>query len=117
MLELTLFVLLSLSLFIAAFPLKNWLEIKRAEKLNAKFDQWLSEKPSLEEYCTEHHQDSKNPQCFFCSATRQGKTLKATIEGEVVFGLYNNKCINHHNYFGYYCSRCGTELYRTKVKI
>lgn len=117
MLGISLVLILAILLLIAAFPLKNWLAIKSSEKIKGRLNQWLLEKPTLVEYCQEHNQDVDNPHCFFCGAHRQGKVLKASIDEEISYGMYNNHSKGHLNYLGYHCSRCNTELYRNVINL
>ena len=98
----------------AAFPLKNWLEIKRTKKMKSHWEQWFAEKNSLEEYCAQNHQDIQSPMCLYCGSNRQGKIIRATLDDKVDYGYYNNRIIGSIQYLSYHCSRCGTELYRAK---
>ena len=82
---------LAILFFIAALPLKNWLEIKTAKKERQKWDGWLNSKPNLETYCKEHQQDPKNPSCDYCGSSKQLPRIDKSIPYEPIFGFVDNR--------------------------
>jgi hypothetical protein len=108
--------LISLLFLIAALPLKNWLEIQRIKKIDKKWSNWLKEKPTREEYCSETNQNIENINCDFCGTNRQLPNLEMVIIHNPKFGIINNK-FNRHSYFkNYICTGCGAQLYRERYE-
>ena len=100
---------------IAALPLKNYLEIKRFKKIQKKWDNWLSKKPNLVEYCKEHKQGIENPLCDYCGAKRHISHIEYSITNIKKFGLINNSYDGNCHYKTFICSGCGSQLYREKT--
>ncbi len=106
---------LAILFFIAALPLKNWLEIKTAKKEREKWDGWLNSKPNLETYCKEHQQDPKNPSCDYCGSSKQLPRIDKSIPYEPIFGFVDNDVKKTSHYRSYICTKCGSELYREMI--
>jgi hypothetical protein len=112
---------LSLAIFIVAFliaglPLKNWLEINRVNKKELRWMNWLIEKPSKAEYCNMYKQNADNIKCDFCGAGRQLPSLEMVITYKPQFGIFNNTFVKYSHFKAYFCSGCGTELYRERYE-
>ena len=103
---------LTITFFLAALPLKNYLEINKVRKKEKKWIDWLRDKPSKEQYCHLHNQRLESITCDYCGATRQYPSLQMVMINEPKFGLINNS-FNKYLYFKtYICPGCNAELYR-----
>ena len=101
-------------IFIFYYPVPNFQKIYLHKKNKAKWDRWLSGNLSHEEYVTKYPGQEQGITCHFCSSTRQGHQLHQAIAKSMHFGFIENK-INSKNthYLSHYCSRCGSELFRS----
>jgi hypothetical protein len=105
-------VILIVAILIASLPLKNWLEIKIAQKKEWHWKRWLEEKPNKAEYCKINNLQADNIQCNFCGASRQLPSLKTVIQTNLKFGIFNNRFDKNRYFKAHICSGCGTELFR-----
>jgi len=101
--------------FIAALPLKNWLEIKSAKSEEKNWTKWLKGKPNLEDYCKAHNQDISTPTCDYCGSKKQLPRIEKSIPFEPRFGIVDNNIQKTSHYRAYICTKCGSELYREMV--
>jgi hypothetical protein len=101
---------------VSALPLKNLLEIKRVREKELRWERWLGERPSKEEYCKTHGQDLENITCDFCGAKRQLPSLEMVITHKPKFGILNNTFDKYSHFKTFICSGCGTELYRERYE-
>ena len=109
--------MLCIGLFIAAFPLKNWHDIKKNDQKKEIWDQWLSERPNKLDYCRLHNQDvEKKIGCDYCEETRQMPSLEMVIPSQIKFGMISNTRTKYLHYKTYVCPRCSSELYREKYE-
>jgi len=108
--------ILCVGLFIWAFPLKNWLEIERVRKKDKNWSNWLSEKPSRQEYCLRTNQSIENIKCDYCNSSRQIASLEMVITFQPKFGFISNRFDKYSHFKSYICSGCGTQLYRERYE-
>ena len=106
--------LLAAVLFLAAFPLKNYLEIKKVRNKEIKWMNWLGSRPSKAEYIALHHQNFENIICDYCGVRRQYPSLEMVMTNEPKFGFINNSFNKYVHFKTYICSGCNTELYRER---
>ena len=110
------FVLTSIAILLAAFPLRNWLEVRSVGKEDAEWSDWLSKKPGKEDYIATTNQQSKSIECNFCGSKRHLPKLEKKIAYKPKFGFINNK-IEKYSYFRtIICSGCGTQIYRERYE-
>ena len=110
------FVLTSIAILLAAFPLRNWLEIRWVQKEDADWSNWLSKKPSKDEYALATNQQSDSIKCNFCGSSRHLPRLEKKIAYQPKFGFINNK-IEKYTYFRtIICSGCGSQIYRERYE-
>lgn len=103
------------ALLFAAFPLRNYLEVRDMQKKTAHWMRWLSQKPNIEAYCEMHGQSPEAIECDFCKASRLASRIEMTIETGLQRGFFAN-CQGGHSYFkSYICSGCGTNLIRERI--
>lgn len=112
----TLIILLCIIFLIAALPLKNWLEVEQVRKKDAKWTNWLLEKPSRDEYCLKTNQTTENIKCDYCDSNRQLPSLEMVITYQPKFGLISNSFQKHSYFKTYICSGCGAQLYRERYE-
>jgi DNA-directed RNA polymerase subunit RPC12/RpoP len=110
------YIVYALVLIIAAFPFRNWLEIRGIKAKDAKWSAWLLEKPSREEYCQASNQNIDDIKCNYCSSDRQFSNLLATIPYQPKFGIMSNTLDKQSFFRTYICSGCGTQLYRERYE-
>jgi len=103
-------------IFIAAFPLKNHIEIKGYNKKKVFWDKWEAELPNLAEYCAQHSFDPAQPACDYCHSLKPKSRHEAKIPTKVEYGLYENKILEFTEYRSYFCWRCYSQLYREHTK-
>jgi|APCry1669189241_1035207.scaffolds.fasta_scaffold15963_3 hypothetical protein len=109
--------LLCIGIFIAAFPLKNWFEIKKNDKQKLVWDNWLSEKPSRAEYSRLHNQDINGLiSCDYCNEIRQVPRLEMVIPSGIKFGALYNTRNKYLHFKTYVCPQCNSELYRERYE-
>jgi hypothetical protein len=111
-----LLLLLIVALFIAAFPLKNHLEIKGYNEKKKFWDEWLNELPNLTEYCAQHSLDPAQPACDYCHSLKPKPRHEAKIPSNVQYGWYENKILEFTEYSSYSCWRCSSQLFREQIK-
>lgn len=111
-----LLLLFMVALFIAAFPLKNHLEIKGYKEKKKLWDKWLNELPNLAEYCSQHSLDPAHPICDYCHSSKPKPRYEAKIPSKVAYGFYENKILEFTEYSSYSCWRCSSQLYREQMK-
>ncbi len=110
------FILTSIAILLAAFPLRNWLEIKWIGKQDEEWSNWASKKPSKEEYIAATNQQSDNIECNFCGSNRHLPRLEKKIAYKPKFSFINNK-IEKYSYFRtIICSGCGSQIYRERYE-
>lgn len=73
---------------------------------------WLSERPSLIEYCELHPQFAFNQKCDYCGSGRQLPSLEMVMPNNLKFGLITNSFDRYLHFKSYICSQCGCDLYR-----
>jgi hypothetical protein len=110
------YIVFALLLLIAAFPLKNWLEIRGAKAKDAKWSAWLLERPSREEYCQKTNQSIDNIKCDYCGSDRQASNLIMVIPYQAKFGIMSNTYDRKSYFKTHICSKCGTQLYRERYE-
>jgi DNA-directed RNA polymerase subunit RPC12/RpoP len=104
----------SIIFLIAALPLKNWLEIKQAEKQDKRWSKWLLEKPSREAYCLSTNQEIDHIKCDYCGSNRQLSNLEAVLIYKPKFGFLSNTYEKRSFFRSYICSGCGTQIFRER---
>ena len=109
------YILIPVLLLLAAFPLKNWLEIRNFRKLDEKWTNRLNSLPSKAQYYLEHQQDSA-VLCNYCQFDRQRPHHLAVVPDKPQFGFISNIIAGESDYTVYSCGRCGTELYGQIIK-
>jgi len=108
------FILTSIAILLAALPLRNWLEIRWVGKEDAEWSNWLTKKPSKEDYIATTNQQSDNIKCNFCGSNRHLPRLEKKLAYKPKFGFINNK-IEKYSYFRtIICSGCGSQIYRER---
>ena len=112
----SLIAIVAVGFLILALPVKNWLEIKRVQKKDEKWSNWLLEKPTREEYCLKTNQSVEKISCDYCGATRLLPSLEMVISHKPKFGLINNTFDRYSHFKSYICSGCGTQLYRERYE-
>lgn len=112
----TLILCISLIFLIAAFPLKNWLEIVLVRKKDKKWSNWLLEKPSREEYCSKTNQSVENIKCDYCGSSRQVPSLEMVLTFQPKFGFISNTFQKYSHFKAYICSGCGMQLFRQRYE-
>ncbi|MEO0047481.1 MAG: hypothetical protein RLZZ410_440 [Pseudomonadota bacterium] len=104
--------------FIFYYPIPNLLKILDFKKKNKFWNEWLSRGLSHEEYIQKHHQDKDNAVCYFCNFERRGHQLHQALPKEITFGGIQNSISDKNIHFlSFYCSRCGSELYRHSHEV
>lgn len=106
--------LLVITIFFAALPLRNWLEIRRAKIYIKKWDRWLEQKPSKTKFL--HKLSGATICCDYCNNIRQFVELEMVLPANPTFGLIHNSHSKSLYYKRFICSGCGTELYREKYE-
>lgn len=112
--ELTLIIIACTLFFLAAFPLKNYLEIKAYEKKEKYWINWLHEKPGKQEYCDKYSQSEEGLSCDYCGSQRQLPRLEAALVHKPNFGIITNTYKHNYYFRSYLCCGCGTELFRER---
>lgn len=108
----TVILTLSVVIFLAAFPLKNYLSLKKIKKDEKKWLEWLAERPTIEDYCQIHNFSLQAPQCDYCKNDRLMQNLEMVLPYEPQFGFMDLH-ISKYSYFKtYVCSQCGSQTYR-----
>jgi len=110
-----LYLLYPVLILIAAYPLRNWLEIRGYRKLDQKWSNQLNELPSKEAYRLKHQQGELII-CDYCGSNRQGSHLLATVPYRPQFGLIANAMPIESSFRVYSCSGCGTRLYGERIE-
>jgi ribosomal protein S27E len=107
---------ISLLILMAAYPLRNWLEIRMIKKQDLKWSNWLSEKPSRDEFAMLTNQNNDVIKCNFCGSHRHLPRLEKQIAYKPKFGFINNK-IDMYSYFTtIICTGCGSQIYRERYE-
>lgn len=109
-----LLILFPLLFFLAAYPLKNWLEIRSVKKLDAQWTTRIKSLPSKDRYCSEHQRDEVIF-CEYCDFDRQRPYEVATVPKVPQWGFIANKLTGESDYRIDACARCGTKLYGQKI--
>ena len=109
------YILIPVLFFLAAYPLKNWLEIREFRKLEEKWAKRLNGLPNKVQYCLEHQQDG-TVICNYCKFDRQRPYQLAVVPNEPQFGFISNVLTGESEFTVYSCARCGTELYGEVIK-
>lgn len=103
------------AIFIAAFPLKNYLAIKKIRKDEEKWLHWLAERPNAEQYCKLHNFDIQSPLCDYCKNDRLAPSLEMVLPYQPRFGPIE-LTVSKYSYFKtYVCSKCGSQAYREQT--
>ena len=110
------YILIPVLFFLAAYPLRNWIEIREFRKLEEKWTKRLNSLPSKVQYYLEHQQD-RTVLCHYCKFDRQRPYQLAVVPHEPQFGFISNKIAGESDFTVYSCARCGTELYGEVIKI
>ena len=110
-----LYILVPILFFLAAYPLRNWLEIRDFRKLEEKWTKRLNGLPSRVQYCLQHEDDS-TVICNYCKFDRQRTYHLAVVPYRPQFGFISNKIAGESDFTVYSCARCGTELYGEVIK-
>ena len=97
---------------IASFPLKNYLLLRKNSADKACWMKWLSERPSLIEYCEEHSQATSEIRCDYCGDPRRLPSLEMVIQNDLRFGVISNSYKGYMHFKSNFCSKCGSDLYR-----
>jgi len=105
-----------LLILLAAFPLRNWLEIRMIKKQDAKWSNWLSEKPSRDKFATLTNQNNGVVKCNFCGSHRHLPRLEKQIAYKPKFGFINNKFEKNSYFRTIICSGCGSQIYRERYE-
>ena len=92
-----LLILLPLLFFLAAYPLKNWLEIRDLKKLDAMWTARINNLPSKDRYCSEHQRDGLIF-CDFCDFNRQRPYEVATVLNVPQWGFIANILTGESDY-------------------
>jgi len=100
--------------FLAAYPLKNWLEIRDLKKLDAQWAARIKSLPSKDQYCLEHQRDGAIF-CEYCDFDRQRPYEVATVLNAPQWGFIKNVLTGESDYRIDACARCGTKLYGQKI--
>jgi len=108
------YILIAVLMLLAAYPLKNWLEIRDFRRLEEKWSKRLNSLPSKAQYYLEHQQDGKVI-CHYCQFDRQRPYHFAVVPHEPQFGFISNVLNGESDFTVYSCARCGTELYGEKI--
>ena len=108
------FILFPLLFLLAAYPLKNWLEIRDLKKLDAMWTSRINSLPSKDQYCSEHQRDGAIF-CEYCDFDRQRPYEVATVLNAPQWGFIANVLTGESDYRIYACARCGTKLYGQKI--
>lgn len=108
--------LLLILFFIAALPLKNYLEIKNIQEKDDFWLRWVHELPSKEVYIQKDSQNHDEVKCRYCGATRQYPSLEMVIRCRPTFGIINNTYNKFAHFKTYICTGCGTQLYRERYE-
>jgi hypothetical protein len=107
----------SLILFLY-YPFSNLLKVIHHKKNKLKWDQWLKGNLSHEEYIQNHPNSDQKITCHFCMETRQGHQLQHAMPKSMGFGFIENKIDSKStHYLSHYCSRCGSELFRSSHDV
>ena len=110
------FILSAFIILIAALPLKNWLEIRWVRKQDLEWSNWLSEKPTRENYVLSNNQKNDEIKCNFCGSSRHLPRLEKKLAYKPKFGFINNK-IEKYSYFRtIICTGCGAQIYRERYE-
>ena len=104
------YILIPVLFLLAAYPLRNWLEIRDFRKLDQKWTNRLNGLPSKAQYGLEHQQGDI-VLCHYCQFDRQRPYHLAVVPHEPQFGFFSNVLAGESNFTVYSCARCGTELY------
>jgi recombinational DNA repair protein RecR len=97
---------------IASFPLKNYLLLRKNLADKARWMKWLSERPSLTEYCEQHSQAASEIRCDYCGDQRRRPSLEMVIPNDVRYGIISNSYKGYMHFKSNFCSKCGSDLYR-----
>ena len=109
-----LLILVALLFLLAAYPLKNWLEIRIFKKLDERWAAGINALPSKDKYCLEHERDGAIF-CDFCGFDRQRPYEVATVPNAPQWGLIANVLTGESDYRIDACARCGSKLYGQKI--
>ena len=109
------YILIAVLMLLAAYPLKNWLEIRDFRRLEEKWSKRLNSLPSKVQYSLEHQQDG-TVICHYCQFDRQRPYHLAVVPHEPQFGFISNEIAGESDFTVYSCARCGTELYGEVIK-
>ncbi len=110
------FIISTIAILIAALPLKNWLEIRWVKKQDFEWSDWLSKKPSREDYSKTNSQKNDNIKCNFCESTRHFPRLEKKIPYKPKFGIINNQFEKYSYFRTIICSGCGSQIYRERYE-
>jgi hypothetical protein len=103
------------AIFLAAFPLKNYLILKKIKKDEAKWANWLAERPNAEEYCKLHNFDFETPLCDYCKNDRLLPNLEMVLPYQPKFGFIDISVSKRSYFKTYICAKCGSQPYREKT--
>jgi hypothetical protein len=109
------FAVATILLFLLAFPFKNWLHVRGENKKKIRWEKWLLEKPTKEEYCSGATENTDVIQCNFCSSSRVFPGPEVGAVERLSYGFFQNSSQGFIHYKTYICSGCGSHLYREKI--
>jgi DNA-directed RNA polymerase subunit RPC12/RpoP len=113
--NLILFIAITLSLFLLAFPFRNWLHVRGENKKMLHWEKWVLEKPTKEEFCSRSAENTDVIQCNFCSTSRVFPGPEVGVVERLSYGFFQNSSQGFIHYKTYICSGCGSHLYREKI--
>jgi len=97
---------------IALFPLKNYLLFKKNLADKKRWIDWSKERPSLIEYCEKTSQPISDFKCDYCGENRRLPSLEMVIPNNIKFGFISNSLNGFMHFKSYFCSKCGSDLFR-----
>lgn len=110
------YILISIGIVLAALPLKNWLEIRWVKKQDAEWSNWLSKRPSREEFIIKTNQKDRDVRCNFCGSLRHLPRVEKKIPHKPNFGFINNKFDKYSYFRTIICTGCGSQIYRERYE-
>jgi len=100
-------------LFLILMIFANYFWFRHLKRQAKKWNEWLGKKPSKQEYLNQNSLNG-NEQilCSFCSGSRLNSRIQIFIPLDIEHGLFFNRLGGEKKFVSYYCSKCGTELFR-----
>ena len=113
--KLIFFLVATISLFLLAFPFRNWLHVRGENKKWLHWEKWLLEKPSKEKYYRRGNKNTDVIHCNFCSSSRVFPGPEIGVVEILTYGFFQNASQGLIHYKTYICSGCSSHLYREKI--